>query len=197
MGVAQLIQKLYPRLLDEQNTTENRFAMQAYLLGGETEFWRAYRRYAGVLHFVYLTASDPKAFTSDHFRNLQRLELEPHFARAMEQAFNPLGVYLNFWHPTLNTGEQRDFTIAMVNDEDRQRSGTLRLALTTADGKSTAAQEVPFSLAPLGADSYTIALKAPQTPGKYTLEAIACPTDDKDHPTISRRDVILNSAVVH
>jgi hypothetical protein len=192
-----LTQKLYPRLLGNDNTTENRFAMQAYLLGGETEFWRAYRRYAGVLHFVYLTASDPRAFTSDHFRNLQRLELEPHFAKAMEHAFNPLGVYLNFWHPTLNTDEERDFTIAMVNDEDRPRSGTLRLAFTSPDGKSTASQEVTFSLAPLGADSYTITLKAPASPGKYTLEAIACPSDNEGHPTISHRDVILNSQVAH
>jgi hypothetical protein len=192
-----LTQKLYPRLLGDQNTTGNRFAMQAYLLGGETEFWRAYRRYAGILHFVYLTASDPNAFTSDHFRNLQHLELEPHFAHAMEQAFNPLGVYLNFWHPTLNTDEQKDFTIAMVNDEDRPRSGTLRLAFTCADGKSTAAQEVAFSLAPLGADSYTITLKAPATPGKYTLEATASPTDDKNHPTISHRDVMLKSPAAH
>ena len=30
-----LTQKLYPRLLGEKNTTENRFALQAYLLGGE------------------------------------------------------------------------------------------------------------------------------------------------------------------
>ena len=192
-----LTQKLYPRLLGDHNTTENRFAMQAYLLGGETEFWRAYRRYAGVLHFVYLTASDPKAFTSDHFRNLQRLELEPHFAKAMEQAFNPLGVYLNFWHPTLNTGEEKEFTVTMVNDEDRPRAGTLRLAFTSADGQSTAAQEVPFSLAPLGADSFVITLKAPATPGEYTLDAMACPTDDKGHPTVSHRDVILNSTVAH
>jgi beta-galactosidase len=115
--------KTLPRLLGEQNTTANRFALQAYLLGGETEFWRAYRRYAGVLHFVYLTASDPRAFTSDHFQDLQHLRLEPHFEKAMQQAFNPLGVYLNFWQPTLTAGEPYDYTIAMVNDEDRPRSG--------------------------------------------------------------------------
>lgn len=187
-----LTQKLYPRLLEEQNTTENRFAMQAYLLGGETEFWRAYRRYAGVLHFVYLTASDPKAFTSDHFRDLRRLELEPHFAKAMEQAFNPLGVYLNFWHSTLYTGERKDFTIAMVNDQDRARSGNLRLEFTSVDSKSTVVtREIPFSLAPLGADSFVITLDAPLTAGKYTLEAIASPADDREHPTISHRDVTL------
>ena len=151
-----LTQKLYPRLLGDRNTTENRFALQAYLLGGETEYWRAYRRYAGVLHFVYLTASDPKAFTSDHFMDLQNLKLEPHFEKAMEQAFNPLGVYLNFWQPSLPAGTPRDYTIAMVNDEDRPRTGKLRLTFTGAAGKEIAAVETEFSLPPLGAQSYTV-----------------------------------------
>jgi hypothetical protein len=184
-----LTQKLYPKLLGNQDTTEKRFALQAYLLGGETEFWRAYRRYAGVLHFVYLTASDPNAFTSDHFRNLQTLELEPHFAGAMEQAFNPLGVYLNFWHPTLVQREQRDYTVAMVNDEDRRRTGKLRLVFTDAKGQEGTSSEIPFSLEPLGAQSYIVTLKAPAIPGKYTLQAIAASEDDRNHPTISHRDV--------
>ena len=189
-----LTQKLYPRLLGDKNTTENRFAMQAYLLGGETEFWRAYRRYAGVLHFVYLTASDPNAFTSDHFQNVKTLELEPHFVKAMEQAFNPLGVYLNFWQPTLRADEPRDFTIAMVNDEDRPRAGMLRLSFKDAAGKEKAVKDVPFSLAALGAESYTVTMKAPEAPGKYSLQAIASPADDSFHPTISYRDVILQSS---
>lgn len=189
-----LTDKLYPKLLGDRNTTENRFALQAYLLGGETEFWRAYRRYAGVLHFVYLTASDPKAFTSDHFRDLKTLQLEPHFAKAMEQAFNPLGVYLNFWQPTLSTGEARDYTIAMVNDEDRPRSGRIRLVFTDAQGKEGTSEEVGFSLAPLGAQSYVVTLKAPPTPGSYSLQAIAAAEDDMTHPTISHRDVILQTA---
>jgi hypothetical protein len=186
-----LTQKLYHRLLGDRNTTENRFALQAYLLGGETEFWRAYRRYAGVLHFVYLTASGPNAFTSDHFSDLKNLKLEPHFEQAMQQAFNPLGVYLNFWQPSLNAAQLRDYTIAMVNDEDRPRSGKLRLAFTDAAGKEASAQEQTFSLAPLGAQSYTVTLKTPATPGSYSLQAIAAPDDDNTNPTISRRDVIV------
>jgi hypothetical protein len=186
-----LTQKLYPRLLGDRNTTENRFALQAYLLGGETEFWRAYRRYAGVLHFVYLTASDPKAFTSDHFSDLKNLKLEPHFEKAMEQAFNPLGVYLNFWQPSLNAAEPRDYTIAMVNDEDRPRSGKLRLAFTDDAGREAAAEEELFSLAPLGAQSYTMTLKTPLAPGSYSLKAIATAEDDSAHPVISRREVMV------
>jgi hypothetical protein len=188
-----LTQKLYPRLLGRSNTTENRFALQAYLLGGETEFWRAYRRYAGVLHFVYLTASDPKAFTSDHFVDLQHLTLEPHFEKAMEQAFNPLGVYLNFWQPTLKAGEMRDYTVAMVNDEDRPRAGKLQLFFSNAEGNQNAS-ETSFSLPPLGAQSYTITLRTPG-PGAWSLKATAIPTDDVTHPTISHRDVVVQDSV--
>ncbi len=190
-----LTQKLYPRLLGEKNTTENRFALQAYLLGGETEFWRAYRRYAGVLHFVYLTSSDPKAFTSDHFIDLKSLKLEPHFEKAMEQAFNPLGVYLNFWHPSLNADETRDYTIAMVNDEDRPRAGKLRMVFTDEAGREAAAEETPFSLAPLGAQSYLITLKTPSVLGNYSLQAIATPEDESAHPVISHRDINVQKAV--
>lgn len=186
-----LTKKLYPKLLGEGSTTESRFAMQAYLLGGETEFWRAYRRYAGVLHFVFLTASDPKAFTSDHFRNVKTLELEPHFLAAMEQAFNPLGVYLNFWQPSMEPGDVRDYTIAMVNDQDRVRQGNLRLTFVSAAGKETASEVIPFLLPPLGAQSYAVHLRAPATAGSYSLRATATPDDDREHPTVSRRDVTL------
>jgi len=189
-----LTEKLYPRLLGEKNTTENRFALQAYLLGGETEFWRAYRRYAGVLHFVYLTSSDPKAFTSDHFSDLKTLKLEPHFETAMEQAFNPLGVYLNFWHPSMNASESHDYTIAMVNDEDRPRAGKLRLVFKDEAGREAAAEETAFSLAPLGAQSYTVTLMTPSVLGNYSLQAIATAEDESMHPVISRRNVLVMQA---
>ena len=165
--------------------------MRARELGGETELWRAYRRYAGVLHFVYLTSSDPGGFTSDNFIDIQHLTLEPHFAEAMRQAFNPLGVYLNFWHSSASVNDAATYTIYMVNDEDRPRAGTLRLAFSDVNGARAAAQERPFSLPPLGAQSYSIELKSPVSAGSYVLQAIAEPADDATHPSISSRDVTL------
>jgi hypothetical protein len=184
-----LTQKLYPKLLGDKNTTENRFKLQAYLMGGETEFWRAYRRYAAVMYFVYLTASDPTGFTSDNFLNVKTLQLEPHFEKAMEAAFNPLGVYLNFWHPSLNAGETRGYTVAMVNDEDRPRTGTLKLTFIDADGKVATAKEIPFALSPLGAQSYMISLTTPSATGQYSLDAVATAVDAAKDPTTSHRDV--------
>jgi len=189
-----LTQKLYPRLLGDRNTKENRFALQAYLLSGLTEFWRAYRRYSAVLEFVYLTTSDPKASTSDDFIDIDKLTLEPHFQKAMEEAFNPLGVYLNFWQPSLSAGKQRYYTVAMVNDEDRSRAGKLRLVFTDAQGKDAAAVEMPFTLEPLGAQSYTLSPPSPAAAGSYTLQAIATPADDSVHPTVSHRNVTVEAA---
>lgn len=190
----QLTKKLYPKLLGDQNTTENRFALQASLLAGETEFWRAYRRYAGVLHFVYLTASDPKAFTSDHFLDIKALRLEPHFSGAMEQAFNPLGVYLNFWHDKMAIGETQYYTVAMVNDEDRPRAGKLRLSFTDAGGHERAVAETSFETGSLGAQSYNLMLQSPIAPGRYSLQATATANDDPTHPTTSKRSVTLQKA---
>ena len=64
----ELTGKVYEHLLGAGASPQDRLALDAYLLGGLTEFWRAYRNYAGVLHFVYLTACYPGAYTCDNFR---------------------------------------------------------------------------------------------------------------------------------
>src|ERR1017187_251013 len=112
----ELTKDLYSRLLPANATAEDRFALNAYLLAGITEFWRAYRQYAGVLHFVYLMSSDPAGYTADHFRDVEKLELDPHFRDYMSQAFAPLGVYLSFFQPEVAPGK-RTFRVMLVNDE--------------------------------------------------------------------------------
>ena len=188
-----LTQNLYPKLLGDHDTTANRRALYARLIGGETELWRAYRRYAGVMHFVYLTGSGADAFTSDAFLDVKTLTLEPQFEKAMEQAFRPMGVYLNYWHAAAKAGNEGSYRVYMVNDEGRPRAGKLRLAFTTVSGRQVIAGDTPFSLLPYGAQSYDIALKAPASPGQYRLEATATPDDEPLDPTISIRDVALNA----
>jgi beta-galactosidase len=182
-----LTEKLYPMLVGQDASPEERFAMQAYLLAGETEFWRAYRRYTGVLHFAYLTASVPGGFTSDNFADVERLRLEPHFADYLGQAFKPLGVFLNFFHPTLTAAENKIFTVMMVNDSATSRTGTLELEYVDEHGASVTRTMTGFHLRPLGADSYLLTLAAPTVEGKYTLQAKAIPAEDSTDATLSRR----------
>ena len=186
-----LTNKLYPMLVGKNSTADERFAMQAYLLAGETEFWRAYRRYAGVLHFAYLTGSDQQAFTADHFTDIKNLTLEPHFYDYVRQAFQPLGVYINFFHPTLTGAAQKTFTVLMVNDTAALKAGTLQLQFLDSANKIASATESAFRLEALGADSYNLTLTAPSAPGKYTLRATATAAGAAADPTLSRRWVTI------
>lgn len=188
-----LTDKLYPLLLGESATSEQRTALQCYLLGGETEFWRAYRRYAAVLHFVYLMASTPNGFTADHFTDVKSLTLHPEFVKHMREAFKPLGVYLNYWQPTAKPGSEHTFTVMMVNDTAHQRRGSLRLGAFDAGGHEVVATESPFVLAPTGAETYLLTLRLPAEPGAYELRAIATADDLISDPTVSRRRVTVQN----
>ena len=51
--------RLCPSSWARTSTARERLDLYAYLLGAKTEFWRAHRQYAGIIHFVYLTCSYP------------------------------------------------------------------------------------------------------------------------------------------
>jgi beta-galactosidase len=183
----ELTGPVYERLLGAQSSGRERLALDAYLLGGLTEFWRAYRSYAGVLHFVYLTSCYPGAYTCDNFEDVEKLKLHPDFADYVGEAFKPLGVYLNFWQPTLPAGEEREFVVMMVNDESRDAAGRLTLMLERESGECVARVERRFAVAGLGQESYRLRLRMPDAPGKYLLKAAG--DGGVGLPTISRRRV--------
>ena len=184
----ELTKDVYARLVGENSTAEQRFEAYAYYLGGLTEFWRAHRNAAGVLHFVYLTCSYPGVYTADHWRNLEKLELEPHFADYMGEAFRPLGVYLNFWQPKIAAGARR-FPVMLVNDEAEPARGKLALTLAAADGGELARAERPFEVPGLGQQTYQIDLAVPARAGACLVTASA--VREGSPPTISRRKAIV------
>jgi beta-galactosidase len=184
----ELTKDLYPRLLPAGATAEDRFALNAYLLAGITEFWRAYRQYAGVLHFVYLMSSDPLGYTADHFIDIEKLELEPHFRDYMSQAFSPLGVYLSFWQPKLAAGKQT-FQVMLVNDEYQAAAGSVTVSLLSPSGAEAARAQAPFQVGSLGQTTLYIDLDVPKTPGDFLLQAKADAGNGK--PVLSRRRVAI------
>jgi hypothetical protein len=182
-----LTEKLYPKLLGENATAAQRLELNAYLLAAKTEYWRAHRNYAGVLHFVYLTCSYPGVFTADHFQDVKALKLNPWFEDYMGEAMKPLGAYLSFFQPTLEAGKGRSFRVMMVNDLYTAQKGELRLTLETEDGSELARVSKPFELAPLGAASHDLELAAPPSPGRCLLKAAAI--TESGLRTLSRRKV--------
>jgi beta-galactosidase len=184
----ELTKPVYDDIMKKGATAEERFATNAYLLAGLTEYWRAWRNYAAVLHFVYLTCSYPGVYTADHFRNVETLELEPNFADYMKEAFRPLGVYINFWQPSLAAGTKRSYAIMMINDEGTPAAGKLTLGF---DGG--AKKETRFVLPAYGQQTYQLELEAPATPGDYLLKATA-QNESKPGmaPTLCRRRVAIH-----
>ncbi|HEY6766897.1 MAG TPA: sugar-binding domain-containing protein [Candidatus Sulfotelmatobacter sp.] len=188
----ELTKRLYPALLGKDSTAQQRLALNAYLLAGLTEYWRAYRQYAAVLHFVYLTSSDPAGYTSDHFRDVQKLELHPEFRDYMSNAFAPVGIYLSFWRPAIEAASVQSLPVMLVNDQDREVEGTLTLALENAKGDRVATQTAKFKLAPLGQETSYNDFKFSQTTGDFLLRAIIeYKTNGEDVSTQSRRYVKL------
>ncbi len=148
-----------------------------------------------MLHFVYLTSSDPAGYTSDHFRDVKNLGLQPEFKDYMSNAFAPVGVNLSFWQPRVETGSERSLPVMLVNDEDRELEGMLTLALENLQGESLATQTRKFRIAPLGQDTSYTNFKFPQTTGDLLLCAIIEYTENgKTVSTQSRRQVKLVDA---
>jgi len=185
--------KMYYNKFLPGSTVAKRFAWNAYVLAAETEFWRAHRHHAGVLHFIYLTCSYPGAFTSDNFLDVKKLKLEPQFADYMAEAAKPLGVYLNFFQSTLAAGANRDFTVLLINDKDRAATGEVVLSLETEAGKMMASAQQPFQMDAFGNTTCVVQFKVPANAnGKCILKATAKPAGKGwEAPTISRRWVTM------
>jgi len=190
----ELTRDVYARLLGPEATAKDRLEMNAYLVGGLTEYWRAHRNFAGVLHFVYLTSSYPEAFTSDHWADLQKLELHPEFADYVGEAFQPLGVYLNFWQPSLRAGSSRVFNVMMVNDKYEDARGRLILLLHCPGGPAAALGETRFELPALGQQTYRFTAQIPSRGGACVMRAEAHAEGPAGgSPTVSRRKVNITA----
>jgi hypothetical protein len=188
----RLTENVYAQLIGTNVTARQRLDLYAYLLGAKTEFWRAHRQYAGIVHFVYLTCSYPGVYTADHFSDVTRLKLDSAFADYLGEAFKPLGVYLNFFQPTLKPGASREFTIMLVNDQAKPLSGNLTLSLETKAGKRLARTQQAFTIAELGQQEYRMSLPIPRTAGDCVLKVVAQPKNENARgSTVCRRWVSL------
>jgi len=179
-----LTEAVYEKLVGKDATAEQRFKIYAYYLAGLTEFWRAHRNFAGVLHFTWLTCSYPGVKTGDHWSDVEKLELEPNFKEWVRESFKPLGLYINFWRPTLSATSTRSYSVMMVNDDPVARRGKLTLEFP---GSSTSA--IDFEIPALGAHTWNFQLAAPVLPGE--VELVATAQVPGMEPTRSRRKVVI------
>jgi hypothetical protein len=166
-----LTQKLYENLLGVHSTTEQRRHLYALFLAAETEFWRAHRNAAAVMHFTTLGYSRPDGQTSDHWSDVGKLEWEPQFHRYVRDAFAPVGLMVDFWKASAPAGADARIRVTLVNDLGEPWHGpvALRLRRSADSPLFEAARDV--QIAPYGTAAVEFALNWPHEAGPLTLEA--------------------------
>ena len=98
---------------------------------------------------------------------------------------------INYFHSALTAGQKKTFTVMMVNDAARAKSGELVLAYLNEQGVTTTQSTQEFHLLPLGASSHALTIAAPPRAGQYLLQAKATAVDDASDPTRSRRWITI------
>jgi hypothetical protein len=177
---------VYEKLLGPNSTTEQRRELYAKYLAAKTEFWRAHRACAGVLHFCglgYSRAGDkPRpegGATSDHFIDMEKLRLEPNFEKYVRDAFSPVGIMLDYWGQDLPAGKEFEFKAIAINDTYEKWQGTMRLRITAKDGKTVASREIPCTIEALGSANLSGVMTVPAEPGDCTVTAELVAPDEK------------------
>jgi beta-galactosidase len=127
---------VYEYLLGPNSTVAQRRETYAKYLAALTEFWRSHRQCAAVMHFCGLgysrSGDKPRpegGATSDHFTDLEQLELEPNFEHYVKDSFAPVGVMIDFWENQRSPGAQIEAPVVVINDLAKDWQGPVGLEL--------------------------------------------------------------------
>jgi len=189
----QLTQYWYRMALGNSATPAQLFRTQALWLAADTEFWRAHRHIAALLHFCMLTHSRPdpefKGATSDNWtQGVANLEWEPEFYKYVRDAFAPVGLMLNLAFDKAQAGEKNQIPLILINDLDAPWSGPVTLRLKSGDRvvlEST--QEARID--PFGTTDISFEITWPKELGTYMMEAELNGKDKE--PVRSFRELVI------
>lgn len=165
-----LTRKLYGNLLGDQATPQQRRHIHARYVAALTEFWRAHRKCAGVLHFCGLGYARPDGQTCDDFIDLEKLTWEPEFYRYVRDSFAPVGLMLNFFAEDLPAGKTQELPVIVINDLPEAWQGQVRLRLLRGE-QVIQEKSLPCAVAALGEKNLSFSCAIPTGPGAYQFEA--------------------------
>jgi len=174
-------------------TTEQRRELQAYWLQLETEWLRAERSLAGVLHFCHLTNN--YGFTGDSFIGDIK-DLTPSLMfRWFKHCFSPSAVFINLTderytkHTTPHApGSQLVFNLFGINDNSFAVTGETTVKLYNNQGKIVHTQVIPTSIDKYRKSEMPCLITLPTQSGGYLMTAEYL-QKGANEPIISRRYV--------
>jgi hypothetical protein len=170
-------------------TSQQRLEIYARHLAMLTEYWRAYRRAAGVLHFCglgYSRAELPRGQTSDHWVDIQNLTFEPELYKYVKPSFAPVGLMIDAWEKSYPAGSSLNVPVFVTNDlaDPFEREVTLNLL---HDGQVIKACRSLASVDAYGTRVITFDVTLPDVAGEYQLKAEY--TAENGENVFSLRDV--------
>jgi len=182
-----LSRHVYARLLKGKEIGPSKLRLlYARLLAGLTEFWRSHRTCAGVLHFCILGYSRDDGQTSDHFINVEKLELEPEFRRFVRDAFAPVGLMIDYFDERTTPGKSVKIPVAIINDLDKAVEGKVEFSMVRQE-KVIYEAERDYTVSAFGRAEIEFPLELPEEEGDYLLKATISGADNK--PVSSWRNV--------
>jgi hypothetical protein len=186
-----LTKQVYQNLLGANSTTEQRRHLYARYTAAETEFWRAHRTAAAVMHFTALGYSRPDGQTSDHWLDVKKLTWEPEFYRYVRDSFAPVGLMIDAWADDYKPGEQREFPVVIVNDLREPWAGDVRLRILRG-AEMISEQKLAARVPGFETTRVVFSAAIPAQAGSYQVEAtlLATPTG----PVRSLRDFAVLTA---
>lgn len=168
-----LTDRVYDVVFGEDLTTEQRFDIYARHLGILTEYWRAHRQCAGILHFCglgYSRPDPPRGQTSDHFIDIENLIFEPHFVEYVRPAFSPVGLMVNFWEKEVLPGETKMLEVYAINDLDHEWKGQLTMTILN-EGTAISKTSEKIQIPEYGRIILKYPVEMPAEKGKYKIVA--------------------------
>ena len=165
-----LSQPVYDYLMSPSATVAERSHLYARNMAAITEFFRAHRQAAAVMHFCGLGYSRADGQTSDDWIDVGKLTWNPDFYTYVRDAFAPVGLMLDVWADEYPGGKSRDIPVVVFNDLDKPWTGNIRLTLKQ-DGKTISEQTLVAEVKGLGTSRLVFNAQIPAEPSFCQLIA--------------------------
>ena len=187
-----ITREIYAGALGRDASPAQRFHMQALWLAADTEFWRSHRNAAAVMHFTTLGYCRPiTGVTSDHWRDVAKLEWEPEFQRYVRDAFAPVGLMLDFWNEQAVGGSSAHIPVRLINDLNQPWRGSVTLRLCQRGTEiAVASVKQEAKLDPFGQATLGFTITWPATTGQFTLVAELPGADGKPVHSVRELEIV-------
>ena len=168
-----LTDRIYDNLWDGSNlTSQQRLDIYGRRLSELTEYWRAHRKVAGVLHFcglAYSRSAQPRGQTSDHFVDINNLIFEPTFYKYVRSAFAPVGLMVDAWDKEYAAGAKLTVPLFVINDLEQPFNHEVQLSILM-DGQTVATYTKEIQVPPYEVLIVPFEVTTPDKTGNYLLK---------------------------